>query len=84
MATLGGPFDLFIYKIQKRTVFTIRFWSGRQGSNLRPPGPKPGALPAALQPEGFPNVGRIPNFYATVKLDPECFDLGERLSFFLT
>ena len=22
------------------------FWSGRQDSNLRPPGPKPGALPA--------------------------------------
>jgi hypothetical protein len=25
-------------------------WSGRQDSNLRPPGPKPGALPACATP----------------------------------
>ncbi len=27
-----------------------RKWSGRQDSNLRPPGPKPGALPACATP----------------------------------
>ena len=29
----------------------LLFWSGRQDSNLRPPGPKPGALPIAPRPE---------------------------------
>lgn len=29
-----------------RKEFRVATWSGRQDSNLRPPGPKPGALPA--------------------------------------
>ena len=36
---------------QKRLVETSRFfWSGRQDSNLRPPGHKPGALPSCATP----------------------------------
>ena len=32
----------------KKPTIALRWWvkSGRQDSNLRPPGPKPGALPA--------------------------------------
>jgi hypothetical protein len=33
------------------SFFLIPILSGWQGSNLRPPGPKPGTLPAALHPE---------------------------------
>ncbi len=35
---------LFWCEQQKRTAEAILFWSGRQGSNLRPRGPKPRAL----------------------------------------
>ena len=31
----------------------VFLWSGRRGSNSRPPGPKPGALPTELRPEGI-------------------------------
>ncbi len=34
-----------------------RKWSGRQDSNLRPPGPKPGALPACATPRDFSILG---------------------------
>ena len=31
-------------------MFIIFLWSGRKDSNLRPPGPKPGALPDCATP----------------------------------
>ena len=33
-------------------VGSMKLWSGRQDSNLRPSGPKPDALPPAPLPEG--------------------------------
>ena len=34
-----------------REIIAKSFWSGRAGSNCRPPGPKPGALPLGHAPK---------------------------------
>ncbi len=41
---------------QKEHQFLDAFLSGRQDSNLRPPGPKPGALPACATSRAVANV----------------------------
>ena len=41
--------------------------SGRQDSNLRPPGPKPGALPIAPRPENFKHI-RTSLFLTSVQI----------------
>jgi site-specific DNA recombinase len=56
--TYRKPFDIIFKRAQKEE------WSGREDSNLRPPGPEPGALPDCATPrksaavrcrwEGFP------------------------------
>ena len=46
-------FELTTYRLQggcSTTELNRRNWSGRQGSNLRPRGPKPRALPPELLP----------------------------------
>lgn len=50
---------------QKNPDLSGFFWSGRQGSNLRPAGPKPAALPTAPQPDTclwptLPFLGGLP------------------------
>ena len=45
--TYRKPFDV----IFKRAV--LKEWSGREDSNLRPPGPEPGALPDCATPRNF-------------------------------
>ena len=42
--TYRKPFDMIV----KRA--TLEEWSGREDSNLRPPGPEPGALPDCATP----------------------------------
>ena len=45
-------------KQYSRQRITFLLSSGRQDSNLRPPGPKPGALPIAPRPEDFFHLQR--------------------------
>lgn len=40
----------FTYNKKLRRKFFLALLSGRQDSNLRPPGPKPGALPGCATP----------------------------------
>ena len=42
--TYRKPFDMIVKRAEKKE------WSGREDSNLRPPGPEPGALPDCATP----------------------------------
>ena len=59
---------LYLYFIIS-PVYDITFalLSGRQDSNLRPPGPKPGALPIAPRPENFKHI-RTSLFLTSVQI----------------
>ena len=49
-----------IYKIKKHFISEVLFTkSGRQDSNLRPPGPKPGALPACATSRSCYRVANV-------------------------
>lgn len=45
--TYRKPFDMIVKRAQKEE------WSGREDSNLRPPGPEPGALPDCATPRNL-------------------------------
>ncbi len=48
--TYRKPFDMIVKRAQSEE------WSGREDSNLRPPGPEPGALPDCATPRMFAAV----------------------------
>ncbi len=48
-----------MYLTKKAPHIMQSFWSGRQDSNLRPPGPKPGALPPAPLPGAQNQVSHL-------------------------
>ena len=48
-------------------IFGFHLWSGREDSNLRPPGPKPGALPDCATPRYDSGSGFLPFSKDTVK-----------------
>ena len=50
-----------------KPVFSFHAWSGREDSNLRPPGPKPGALPDCATPRYYSGSGFLPFSKDTVK-----------------
>ena len=46
----------------------LLFLSGRQDSNLRPPGPKPGALPDCATPRFANSAAKVHTFAEVCKL----------------
>ncbi len=49
--TYRKPFDMIFQRAK------LEEWSGREDSNLRPPGPEPGALPDCATPRDLPRIG---------------------------
>ena len=56
--------------IKKRAPKIDALSSGRQDSNLRPPGPKPGALPACATSRGLQPLAVREGFEPSVQFDP--------------